>query len=66
MMQYYNSTFWVKMDILLVGLVFTFTVRHKVAMADETRVGHWAKVVGLVSMVLWGGVAMAARLIMLL
>ena len=63
MMQYYNSTFWLKMDILLVGLLFTSTVRHKVARADEGRVGHWAKVVGLVSIALWAGVAMSARLI---
>jgi hypothetical protein len=66
MMQYYNSTFWVKMDLLLVGLIFTFTIRRKVTMADEVRMGHWAKVVGLVSMALWAGVAMTARLIMLL
>jgi hypothetical protein len=67
MMQYYNSTFWLKMDILLVGLVFTFTVRRKVALADEARVGPWAKVVvGLLSMALWTGVATSARLIMLL
>ena len=66
MMQYYNSTFWVKMDLLLVGVIFTFTVRRKVALADQARVGHWAKVVGLVSITLWVGVAMSARLIMLL
>ena len=66
LMQYYNTTFWVKMDILVVGLIFTFTVRRKVTLADEARVGHWTKVVGLVSMAIWAGVAMTARLIMLL
>ena len=67
MMQYYNSVFWWKMDVLLAGLVFTFTVRRRVALADEGRVGHWPRVVvGLVSMGLWAGVAVSARLIMLL
>ena len=65
MMQYYNSTFWLKMYILLAGLIFTATVRRKVTLANEARVGHWAKVVGLVSMALWAGVAISARLIML-
>jgi Family of unknown function (DUF6644) len=66
MMQYYNSTFWLKMYFLLAALVVTFIVRPLVIRSSEARMGHWAKVVGLVSMVLWAAVAISARLIMLL
>ena len=67
MKEYYSSYFWFKMDVLAVALVFTFTLRRKVAMADEARVGSfWLKVVGLVSIVLWASVAIPARLIGLL
>jgi hypothetical protein len=66
MMQYYNSIFWLKMYILLAALIFTVIVRPLVIRAGEARVGRWAKVVGLVSMALWAGVAISARLIMLL
>ena len=66
MMQYYNSTFWLKMYILLAALIVTFIVRPLVIRSGEARMGHWAKVVGLVSMALWAGVAISARLIMLL
>ena len=41
---YYSPAFWTKMSFLLPALVFTFTVRRKVATADEIRVGPW-----------WGG-----------
>ena len=52
--QYINRVFWLKMDILLAAMIFTATVRHKVTMADEARVGPiWSKLVGLVSLVLW-------------
>jgi len=65
--QYNNPVFWFKMYVLLAGTIFTFTIRHKVARADEARVGPiWSKVVGLVSIALWATVAASARLIMLL
>ena len=64
MKQYFATLFWVKMGFLLAAFVFTFTVRRKVTLADETRVGSfWPKVVALVSIVLWLGVAIPARLI---
>ncbi len=45
------------MTSLLRAILFTFTVRRKVAMADESRVGPlWSKLVALVSVVLWSGV----------
>lgn len=67
MQQYYNATFWFKMGLLAFGLIFTFTVRRYVALADEARLGRvLPKIVGLVSIVVWMGVAVSARLIMLL
>jgi hypothetical protein len=65
--QYYSPFFWMKMRLLLVALIFTFTLRHKVTMADEARVGPvWGKVVGIVSIALWTWVAIEGRLIGLL
>ena len=62
--EYFSFFFWLKMGFLLVALIFTFTVRRRVAFSDAGRVGpFWAKVVGLVSIVLWAGVAIPARLI---
>lgn len=65
--EYYSPYFWFKMEVMLVALIFAFTLRRKITLADETRVGPvWGKVVGLVSIVLWLGVAIPARLIGLL
>ena len=59
---YYHEAFWVKMTSLFLAIVFTFTVRRKVAMADESRVGpRWSKLVALVSVVLWSGVGVGGR-----
>ena len=59
---YYHPAFWVKMTSLFLAIVFTFTVRRKVAMADETRVGPlWSKLVALVSVTLWAGVGIGGR-----
>jgi hypothetical protein len=62
--QYYSPFFWLKMRLLLVALIFTFTLRHKVTVADPARVGPvWGKVVGLTSIALWTLVAVEGRLI---
>jgi hypothetical protein len=59
---YYNSAFWVKMTTLPVAIAFTFTVRRRVAMADEERVSTvLGRLVALVSLTLWFGVAAAGR-----
>ena len=66
MTQYLNPVFWFKMYFLLGGIIFAFTVRRKVTLADEARVApFWAKVVGLTSIALWAVVAATARMIML-
>jgi len=59
---YYLTFFWVKMASLLAVLVFTFSIRRRVTMADETRVSPaWSKVVALVSLSLWTTVAIGGR-----
>jgi hypothetical protein len=63
--EYYSNYFWVKMWILLAALVFTWTVRRKVVFSDNVRPLQ-AKLVGFVSIALWAGVAVVARLIGLL
>ena len=59
---YYSTAFAVKMTCLALAIVFTFTVRRKVTMADEGRVRPpWLKLVALVSLALWFGVAASGR-----
>ena len=65
--EYFSEFFWYKMYSLLAAVIFTFTLRHRVAMAEEGRVAPLTlKMVGLVSLVLWSTVAITARLIGLL
>jgi uncharacterized membrane protein len=59
---YDSRPFWVKMISLALALLFTFTVRRKVTMADETRLRPiWFKLVALVSLTLWFGVGAGGR-----
>jgi hypothetical protein len=61
---YYLTFFWVKMAALLLVIVFTVSVRRRVAMADETRVNAvWSRAVALVSLSLWTTVALGGRYI---
>ena len=59
---YASAPFAVKMTCLALAIVFTFTVRAKVTMADEGRVRpHWLKLVAVVSLALWFGVGASGR-----
>ncbi len=59
---YYSPAFWVKMTTLPVAILFTFTVRRRVTMADEARLRPLAsKLVALVSLALWFTVGAAGR-----
>ena len=59
---YYSTPFWVKMTSLVLAMIFTFTVRRWVTLADEGRVGPLAhKAVALVSLALWFGVGAGGR-----
>jgi hypothetical protein len=61
---YYLTFFWVKMAALALVIVFTFSVRRRVAMAEETVSSPtWGKVVALVSLSLWTTVAIGGRYI---
>jgi hypothetical protein len=62
--EYYSNFFWFKMVMLLLATIYTFTLRRRVTMAAEGRVGAGqAKLVGFVSTLLWASVAIPARLI---
>jgi hypothetical protein len=62
--QYFSPFFWWKMELLLLGLIFTVTLRWKVTQADESRLGPvWPKAAGMFSISIWTGVATNARLI---
>ena len=59
---YYSSAFWFKMTSLLLATIFAYTVRRKVTLADEGRVGPVAcTLVGLISLMLWLGVGAGGR-----
>ena len=62
--EYASPYFRWKMLLMLLALIFTFTVRQRVAYAPEGRFGGGVmKIVALVSMGLWAGVAINGRLI---
>jgi hypothetical protein len=59
---YYSTAFWVKMSSLALAMIFSFTVRRRVTLADEARVRPiWYKAVALVSLSLWFGVGAGGR-----
>jgi hypothetical protein len=59
---FYSTPFRVKMLCLLLGVIWAFTVRRKVAVAGEGRVRPiWLKLVAAVSLALWFGVGAGGR-----
>lgn len=59
---YYSTPFAIKMTCLLLGTIFALTVRRKVALAGEDRVPPLVmKLVAIVSLGLWFGVAAGGR-----
>jgi len=59
---YYSTPFWVKISSLALAITFSFTVRRKIALADESRIHPiWYKLVALVSLALWFGVGAGGR-----
>jgi hypothetical protein len=57
---YYNGAFWLKMYSLFFAMIFTFTVRRR-ALHDEATSAIKAKIVGLISLLLWTGVGVGGR-----
>jgi hypothetical protein len=64
--EYYSDYFWMKMYFLAAALLFTVTVRAWLTREHRGGEPAWAKAAGLLSIVLWSGVAVSARLIGLL
>ena len=64
-LRYYRSPlFGFKMGLLAVALVFTVTLRRRVAAAEGDRLPRWVpRAVGAVSLALWMGVTIGGRLI---
>ena len=58
---YYSTAFWVKMTSLFLVLIFTFTLRRRVVMADASLSPTWGKVAAAVSLLLWAGVGWGGR-----
>jgi len=59
--EYYSEYFWTKMYLIAFGLIFMITVRRKMTQAADASLA--TRLVGLVSIVVWGSVAVNARLI---
>ena len=59
--EYFSEFFWYKMYLIAFGLIFLLTVRRKMIQAPETSAA--SKVVALISMAVWTGVTINARLI---
>jgi hypothetical protein len=66
MKEYYSPYWWNKVTLIVVGMIFMFTIRRRVVNAGDNANPLLAKAVGLFSMALWTGVAINARLIGLL
>ena len=59
---YYLTFFWVKLAALILVVAFTFSVRRRVAMADDAQVNPLvSKLVAVVSLSLWTTVALGGR-----
>jgi hypothetical protein len=58
---YYSTAFWFKMGSLTAAILFTYTVRRKVLMADSLIAAGWGKATAIVSMLLWLGVGAGGR-----
>jgi hypothetical protein len=61
MREYFSEFFWYKMYLIAFGLILMVTVRRKATQASESTV--LGKLVGLVSIAVWIGVVISARLI---
>jgi len=59
---YYHWAFWMKMTALFLAILFTFTIRRSVTVADADRIGTVrSRLVAVVSLALWSGVGIGGR-----
>jgi len=64
---YFSEYFWQKMAVLVVALIYTFTIRRRYLEVEEGQMRPvWRKAVGLASIALWLFVAVWGRFIGLL
>jgi hypothetical protein len=59
--EYFSEFFWYKMYLIAFGLILIATVRRKMTQTDQPSAA--GKVVALISIAVWGGVVINARLI---
>ena len=59
--EYFSEFFWYKMYLIAIGLILIVTIRRKMTQVDEPSAA--GKVVALVSIAIWAGVVINARLI---
>jgi hypothetical protein len=64
MKAYFSDQFWLKMELLIVAVIFAFIVRWLASGRDEAPA--WGKPAGVVSILLWSFIAVQGRLIGLL
>jgi uncharacterized protein DUF6644 len=59
---YYSFAFWTKMAALLLAIIFSLTVRRRVALAGDSSVSpFWMRMVGATSILLWSTVGWGGR-----
>ena len=62
--EYASEFFWWKMQLLPITLIFTFTLKQRIAMAPEGQVSPVAmKLTGLASIAMWTTIAVLSRFI---
>ena len=59
--EYFSEFFWYKMYLIAIGLILIVTIRRKLTQVDEPSAA--GRVVALVSIAIWAGVVINARLI---
>ena len=67
MKAYYSDQFWLKMQLLIVAVIFTFFVRRQISQSEgsHSEPGWW-KAAAIASILLWVTIAAEGRLIGLL
>jgi hypothetical protein len=59
---YYSFAFWVKMTALALAVIYTFTIRRHVTMAEDARFSPAVyRAVGAISILLWSTVGWGGR-----
>ena len=59
---YYSFAFWTKMTALMLAVIFSFSIRRRVALGGDSRFSpFWMRVVGATSILLWSTVGWGGR-----